>query len=70
MNSPFKLIGKTDPCVRTQIEKAYHQLFSGDKEKERICFNYQTLKYIVDIGHSLALIFYYLLNFALILQYF
>lgn len=52
MNSPFKLIGKTDPCVRTQIEKAYHQLFSGDKEKERICFNYQTLKYIVDIGHS------------------
>lgn len=52
MNSPLKLIGKPDPSVRAQIEKAYNQLFFGDAEKERICFNHQALKYIVDIGHS------------------
>lgn len=52
MHNPFQFIGKTDAEVCEKIQNAYAQLFQGDSENERICFDHHALKYIVDIGHS------------------
>ena len=50
--SPFRIIGKGDTDVQAKIRKCFRSLFCGDKENERICFDFERLNYIVDIGHS------------------
>ena len=50
--NPFQLIEKTDAQVDEKIQSAYNQLFFGNAESERICFDHREFKYIVDIGHS------------------
>ncbi len=49
---PFQLIEKTDIEVSEKIQSAYNQLFFGNADDERICFDHHSFKYIVDIGHS------------------
>lgn len=53
MKSVFEQIGKTPAEIEAKIEAAFKQLFEGDADNERICFNHgDDLAYIVDIGHS------------------
>lgn len=50
--SPFRIIGKSEADVRAKVRECFRSLFHGDKENERICFDFEQLRYIVDIGHS------------------
>ncbi len=50
--SPFRIIGKSETEVQSKIRECFRSLFLGDKESERVCFDFGQLRYIVDIGHS------------------
>ena len=50
--SPFRLIGKSDAEIQKKREECLRSLFAGDASEERICFPFEDMLYIVDIGHS------------------
>ena len=52
MNNPFQLIGKSAAEVQQKIQSAFHSLFEGNDSSEKICFDFQQYKCIIDIGHS------------------
>jgi len=53
MKSVFEQIGKTPAEIEAKLQAAFGQLFEGDTENERVCFNHgDDLAYIVDIGHT------------------
>lgn len=53
MKSVFEQIGKTPAEIEAKLQTAFGQLFEGDPENERVCFNHgDDLAYIVDIGHT------------------
>ena len=53
MRNIFEEIGKTPAEIEAKLNKAFTQLFEGDRENERICFDKgNDMAYIVDIGHN------------------
>lgn len=52
MRNIFEEIGKTPAEIDAKLNKAFGQLFEGDAENERICFEQGDEAYIVDIGHN------------------
>ena len=53
MRNIFEEIGKTPAEIEAKLNKAFAQLFEGDRENERICFDKgDDMAYIVDIGHN------------------
>ena len=53
MRNIFEEIGKTPAEIEAKLNKAFTQLFEGDCENERICFDKGSdMAYIVDIGHN------------------
>jgi len=53
MKNIFEQIGKTPAEIEAKLNKAFRQLFEGDNENERVCFNKSADEsYIVDIGHN------------------
>ncbi len=53
MRNIFEEIGKTPAEIEAKLNKAFTQLFEGDRENERICFDKgDDMAYIVDIGHN------------------
>ena len=53
MRNIFKEIGKTPAEIEAKLNKAFVQLFEGDHDNERICFDKgNDMAYIVDIGHN------------------
>lgn len=53
MKCVFEQIGKTPAEIDAKLQAAFAQLFEGDADNERVCFEHgDDLAYIVDIGHS------------------
>lgn len=53
MKNIFEQIGKTPIEIEAKLAKAFAQLFEGDPDNERICFDKgDDEAYIVDIGHN------------------
>lgn len=53
MRNVFEAIGKSPAEIDAKLNKAFSQLFEGDSEKERVCFDKgEDEAYIVDIGHN------------------
>ena len=53
MRNIFEEIGKTPAEIEAKLNKAFSQLFEGDRENERICFDKgDDMAYIVDIVHN------------------
>ena len=53
MRNIFEEIGKTPAEIEAKLNKSFAQLFEGDRENERICFDKSNdMAYIVDIGHN------------------
>lgn len=53
MKNIFEAIGKTPAEIETKLNKAFSQLFEGDSQTERVCFEKdEDEAYIVDIGHN------------------
>lgn len=53
MTTIFEKIGKNPAQIEAKLNEAFSQLFEGDLENERVCFNRGTDEaYIVDIGHN------------------
>ncbi|PWJ56505.1 MULTISPECIES: glycosyl hydrolase family 8 [unclassified Fibrobacter] len=52
MKNIFEQIGKTPAEIEAKLDKAFSQLFEGDAENERICFEKGDEAYVVDIGHN------------------
>lgn len=53
MRNIFEAIGKSPAEIEAKLNRAFSQLFEGDSENERVCFDKgEDEAYIVDIGHN------------------
>lgn len=53
MRNIFKEIGKTESEINAKLDKAFAQLFEGNRETETVCFDANDkMSYIVDIAHD------------------
>lgn len=53
MRNIFLECGHTTEEIEAKLDTAFHSLFEGDKDNERVCFTVNDeLAYIEDIGHS------------------